>query len=318
MYYGSRSIHWFSKVPAAGHLPLQTKKPWGLPAPHAGRGCPPEPLGHSAAQARPVLVPSAGPPEGPVGTLPGLSEGHVDEVVDGDHGDQDADGDVESEGAQQPLLVEGVEERVPRPPQRPRRASRQQQHGDQHGAAGSGQRQEMRVAQQARHLQAPGPGVARGRKYQQPRQEHAAGEVEDRLGRLRPPDERGPGVCAGGSCCVGLPARNSSVLTLVGATGAKLLTEGAKPVVEWNSASAVVALKVAVVQVVELVALVVVLEAGMRRCGGDQQVDTVPHEGEGRGLDIQGHQCTCKVEEVLHGVHAEAREGLHVGVPVVE
>mmetsp|Transcript_114572 Transcript_114572/g.365354 ORF Transcript_114572/g.365354 Transcript_114572/m.365354 type:complete len:391 (+) Transcript_114572:679-1851(+) len=98
----------------------------------------------------------------------------------------------------------------------------------------------------------------------------------------------------------------------------KAVTEGAEPEVVGDGAGPVVALEEAVVRVVELVALEVVLEAGVRGRRREEEVHAHPHERKGRGLQIQDGTGAGKVEQVLDGVHAEAREGLDVGVPVVE
>ena len=42
------------------------------------------------------------------------------------------------------------------------------------------------------------------------------------------------------------------------------------------------------------------------------------HEGKGCGVDQERRAETAEVVEMFNGVHAEAREWLNVGVPVVE
>ena len=42
------------------------------------------------------------------------------------------------------------------------------------------------------------------------------------------------------------------------------------------------------------------------------------HESEGRGEEEEGGADTAEVEEVLHRVHGQPREGLHVCVAVVD
>ena len=77
-------------------------------------------------------------------------------------------------------------------------------------------------------------------------------------------------------------------------------------------------LTVAVVHVVEAVALHVVLPARVARARRQQQVHAVPEEGEGRAEEDEAWQHASVVEEVLDRVHAEAREGLDVRVAMVQ
>ena len=56
----------------------------------------------------------------------------------------------------------------------------------------------------------------------------------------------------------------------------------------------------------------------MRGCRADQEVDAVPHEGEGGGVHQEGGAQTAEVVEVLQGMHAQSREGFNVRVAVVE
>ena len=61
-----------------------------------------------------------------------------------------------------------------------------------------------------------------------------------------------------------------------------------------------------------------VLPATVGGSRADQEVDAVPHEGEGGGVDQEGGSQAAEVVEVLHRVHGEAGEGLNVSVAVVE
>ena len=68
----------------------------------------------------------------------------------------------------------------------------------------------------------------------------------------------------------------------------------------------------------EVVGLEVVLEAAVACTWREQQVDTVPQEVEGGGEEGEGGEDAGEVVEVLHRVHAQPSEWLHVGVAVVE
>ena len=72
------------------------------------------------------------------------------------------------------------------------------------------------------------------------------------------------------------------------------------------------------VQVVVLVCLEMVFPSTVRGRWGNEQMDTVPHEGKGGGKDEEGGSDTAVVVEVLDGMHAQPREGFDVGVAVVE
>ena len=61
-----------------------------------------------------------------------------------------------------------------------------------------------------------------------------------------------------------------------------------------------------------------ILPAAVRGCRADEEVDAVPHEGEGGGVDQEGGAQAAEVVEVLQGVHTEPREGLNVRVAVVQ
>ena len=67
-----------------------------------------------------------------------------------------------------------------------------------------------------------------------------------------------------------------------------------------------------------LVWLEVVLPSTVRGGRTDQEVDAVPHEGEGGGVDQEGGAQATEVVEVLQGMHAETREGFNVRVAVVQ
>ena len=68
----------------------------------------------------------------------------------------------------------------------------------------------------------------------------------------------------------------------------------------------------------ELVALEIVLPAAMARCRGDDQVNSIPEEGEGCGIAIERRADTREVVDVLHRVHTEARKRLDIGVAVMQ
>ena len=72
------------------------------------------------------------------------------------------------------------------------------------------------------------------------------------------------------------------------------------------------------VKVVVLVCLEMVFPSTVRGRWGNEQMDTVPHEGKGGGKDEEGGSDTAVVVEVLDGMHAQPREGFDVGVAVVE
>ena len=98
----------------------------------------------------------------------------------------------------------------------------------------------------------------------------------------------------------------------------QLVPEGTEHLVQGGPAGPVVALEEPVVEVVVLVRLEVVLPPAVRGGGADQEVDAVPHEGEGGGVDEEGGTEAAEVVEVLQGVHAQPRERFNVGVAVVE
>ena len=72
------------------------------------------------------------------------------------------------------------------------------------------------------------------------------------------------------------------------------------------------------VEVVVLVWLEVVLPPTVRGRRADEEVDAVPHEGEGGGVDQEGGTQTAEVVEVLQGMHAQTRERFNVRVAVVQ
>ena len=73
-----------------------------------------------------------------------------------------------------------------------------------------------------------------------------------------------------------------------------------------------------VVEVMVLIWLEVVLPSTVRGGRADEQVDAVPHESEGGGVDQEGRPQAAEVVEVLQGVHAESREWFNVSVAVVK
>ena len=61
-----------------------------------------------------------------------------------------------------------------------------------------------------------------------------------------------------------------------------------------------------VVEIMILVSLEMVLPSAVRGCRTDQEVDPVPHEGKGCGVDKEGRAQTAVIIEMLHWMHGQS------------